>query len=118
MKGIYEKVLEKYIENVDEANGSTKSKVIQEKFVDVIMNNDSILNKVLKKNPRYSTEHLEQKLVRMGLAQNEDEAKYLAKDALSKNYPQNHRSDDYKFEQILTKKGKLLYKMVHVDYGW
>lgn len=116
MASIYEKILDKELANSGYHPFEKKRKMMYDKFVSKILNNDSVLSSLLKKNPWYTKEHLAQKFIRMKLTTDKEEAKELVEDAINRYYPTDVYCSDYQFKQEISLKGEKIYKLSPNSY--
>lgn len=113
MNALYQAIYEKYCKNSHTHIDLTeKAAIVKEKFVDVLMNEDTLFNKLMKTNPKYTRERLVNKFIDMGLTDDKKKARTLVTIALQSQYPWDlGHSDDYLFREIESK-GEILYQLV------
>lgn len=88
---------------------------IIKKFVRPIRNSDTIFNFVMKINPTYTKERLENKFIELGLTDNKEDAKELLEDAVTKQYPYQMLGGSFKFKEK-EKNGEKSYKLIRINY--
>lgn len=110
MTDIHYAIRKTQIETPKKVSMNTYRAIEEETFVYVIMNKDTLFNKVMKLNPKYTKERLANKFLEMGLTTDEKEAESLVESALTTTFPYPAGSKICSFYEI-EKKGETLYQL-------